>query len=541
MEYPKGIDDKFMTALLIAGRGESGADAPVYNVQTWEPFGTLHCSTFSDGEQSVLRAHAVSEQWSQESIYTRSRILYRFLKRVVRHYEPIIGLNQLLSGKSWLDASSEYFYMITQVRGIKRNLKYLGKPRRGAGAVPRSTYRIWCRPVGVVGMFTSADNPISMVCDILNPIMAGNAVVNFVTPQATLGALLMKAVLVDAGMPADVWRIVVSESSQFGMKFIPALDYVTAIGPNRMCQRISMECARHSVPISCFGAVKKIALVMEDAKLWDAAKACARSAFLNAGQSTNSIEVIFVHEAVREPFEQMMVQYTQEQIRVGRYTNPHATMGSMMYPDRGKNCEKVLKLARDNGARVLTGSHSRPEISPTFFEPTIVADLPPELNLLETEVYGPLVALISFNDITNVVRLVTGSRVIDSAAVFTRDIDFVRNLIDNAEFATVCVNDTYFSMDMSWKAPIQGKGESGQGIRHGMEAILQYTQVFSAARLKGISWVPKDWRSGNWTERLTFAFMGFYSWMSRNVTDTVGADGIRAMFRWVRDRFVGPV
>ena len=541
MEYPKGIDDKFMTALLIAGRGESGADAPVYNVQTWEPFGTLHCSTFSDGEQSVLRAHAVSELWSQESIYTRSRILYRFLKRVVRHYEPIIGLNQLLSGKSWLDASSEYFYMITQVRGIKRNLKYLGKPRRGAGAVPRSTYRIWCRPVGVVGMFTSADNPISMVCDILNPIMAGNAVVNFVTPQATLGALLMKAVLVDAGMPADVWRIVVSESSQFGMKFIPALDYVTAIGPNRMCQRISMECARHSVPISCFGAVKKIALVMEDAKLWDAAKACARSAFLSAGQSTNSIEVIFVHEAVREPFEQMMVQYTQEQIRVGRYTNPHATMGSMMYPDRVKNCEKVLKLARDNGARVLMGSHSRPEISPTFFEPTIVADLPPELNLLETEVYGPLVALISFNDITNVVRLVTGSRVIDSAAVFTRDIDFVRNLIDNAEFATVCVNDTYFSMDMSWKAPIQGKGESGQGIRHGLEAILQYTQVFSAARLKGISWVPKDWRSGNWTERLTFAFMGLYSWMSRNVTDTVGADGIRAIFRWMRDRFVGPV
>ena len=541
MEYPKGIDDKFMTALLIAGRGESGADAPVYNVQTWKPFGTLHCSTFSDGEQSVLRAHAVSEQWSQESIYTRSRILYRFLKRVVRHYEPIIGLNQLLSGKSWLDASSEYFYMITQVRGIKRNLKYLGKPRRGAGAVPRSTYRIWCRPVGVVGMFTSADNPISMVCDILNPIMAGNAVVNFVTPQATLGALLMKAVLVDAGMPADVWRIVVSESSQFGMKFIPALDYVTAIGPNRMCQRISMECARHSVPISCFGAVKKIALVMEDAKLWDAAKACARSAFLSAGQSTNSVEIIFVHEAVREPFEQMMVQYTQEQIRVGRYTNPHATMGSMMYPDRVKNCEKVLKLARDNGARVLTGSHPRPEISPTFFEPTIVADLPPELNLLETEVYGPLVALISFNDITNVVRLVTGSRVIDSAAVFTRDIDFVRNLIDNAEFATVCVNDTYFSMDMSWKAPIQGKGESGQGIRHGMEAILQYTQVFSAARLKGISWVPKDWRSGNWTERLTFAFMGFYSWMSRNVTDTVVADGIRAIFRWMRDRFVGPV
>ena len=351
----------------------------------------------------------------------------------------------------------------------------------------------------------------------------------------------MKAVLVDAGMPADVWRIVVSESSQFGMKFIPALDYVTAIGPNRMCQRISMECARHSVPISCFGAVKKIALVMEDAKLWDAAKACARSAFLSAGQSTNSIEVIFVHEAVREPFEQMMVQYTQEQIRVGRYTNPHATMGSMMYPDRVKNCEKVLKLARDNGARVLMGSHSRPEISPTFFEPTIVADLPPELNLLETEVYGPLVALISFNDITNVVRLVTGSRVIDSAAVFTRDIDFVRNLIDNAEFATVCVNDTYFSMDMSWKAPIQGKGESGQGIRHGLEAILQYTQVFSAARLKGISWVPKDWRSGNWTERLTFAFMGLYSWMSRNVTDTVGADGIRAIFRWMRDRFVGPV
>ena len=541
MEYPKGIDDKFMTALLIAGRGESGADVPVYNVQTWEPFGTLHRSTFSDGELSVLRAHAVSEQWSQESFYTRSRILYRFLRQVVRYYEPIIGLNQLLSGKSWLDASSEYFYMITQVRGIKRHLRYLWKPRRGGGAVPLSTYRVWYRPMGVVGMFTSADNPISMVCDILNPIMAGNAVVNFVTPQATLGALFMKAVLVDAGMPADVWRIVVSESSQFGMQFIPALDYVSAIGPNRMCQNISMECARHSVPISCFGGVKNIALVMDDAKLWDAAKTCARSAFLNAGQSTKAVEIIFVHESVREPFEQMMLQYTHEQIRVGRFVDRHATMGSMLYPGRVKNCEKVVKLALENGARVLTGSHPRPEISPTFFEPTIVADLPPDLDLLETEVYGPVVALLSFKDIANVVRLVTGSRVIDSAAVFTRDIDFVRNLINNAQFATVSVNDTYFSMDMSWKAPIQGKSESGQGIRHGLEAILQYTQVFSASRLKSISWVPKDWRSGNWTERLTFWFMGLYSWLSRNVTDTVVADGIRALFRWMRDRFVGPV
>ena len=170
-----------------------------------------------------------------------------------------------------------------------------------------------------------------------------------------------------------------------------------------------------------------------------------------------------------------------------------------------------------------------------------MADLPPDLELLETEVYGPVVALLSFKDIANVVRLLAGSRVIDSAAVFTRDIDFVRNLINNAQFATVSVNDTYFSMDMSWKAPIQGKSESGQGIRHGLEAILQYTQVFSAARLKSISWVPKDWRSGNWTERLTFWFMGLYSWLSRNVTDTVVADGIRNFFRWIRDRFVGPV
>lgn len=541
MEYPKGINDKFVQALLDAGRSESGAETPVYNVQTWEPFGTIHCSTFSEGEQSVLRAHAVSDQWSQEGVYARSRILYRFLKQVVRHYGPIIGLNQLLSGKSWLDASAEYFYMITQVRGIKRNLKYLWKPRRGAGTVPRSTYRVWYRPVGVVGMFTSADNPTSMVCDILNPLMAGNAVVNFVTPQAALGALLMKAMLVDAGMPEDVWRVVVSDSSQFGMKFIPALDYVAAIGSNRMCQQISMECARHSVPVSCFGGIKNIALVMDDAKLWDAAKACARSAFLNAGQSINSVEIIFVHESVREPFEQMMLQYTQEQIRVGRFTDRHATMGSLMYPSRVKKCEKAVKLALDNGARVLMGSHPRPEISPTFFEPTILSNLPYDLDLLETEVYGPLVALLPFEDITSVVRLVTGSRVIDSASVFTRDIDFVRNLINNAEFATVSVNDTYFSMDMSWRAPIQGKGESGQGIRHGLEAILQYTQVFSATRLKSISWVPKDWRSGNWTERLTFWFMGFYSWLSRNVTDTVVADGIRPILRWIRDRFVGPV
>lgn len=535
------LDDRFFATLAEFLSWMHGPRKDVVDVESGRLLTRVATASPEDAQESLMTVQAAQVVWTEMGPYGRAKVLARFSQSVWKYQNEMVALAQMLSGKSLIDAHEEFLDVLSTAQNIKFCSRKLGKRRAGRGVLPGSRWRVHHRPLGTVGIFTSPDWPLSSVNDVLQAIAAGNAVVNFVTPQATLGALLMKAVLVDAGMPADVWRIVVSESSQFGMKFIPALDYVTAIGPNRMCQRISMECARHSVPISCFGAVKKIALVMEDAKLWDAAKACARSAFLSAGQSTNSIEVIFVHEAVREPFEQMMVQYTQEQIRVGRYTNPHATMGSMMYPDRVKNCEKVLKLARDNGARVLMGSHSRPEISPTFFEPTIVADLPPELNLLETEVYGPLVALISFNDITNVVRLVTGSRVIDSAAVFTRDIDFVRNLIDNAEFATVCVNDTYFSMDMSWKAPIQGKGESGQGIRHGLEAILQYTQVFSAARLKGISWVPKDWRSGNWTERLTFAFMGLYSWMSRNVTDTVGADGIRAIFRWMRDRFVGPV
>lgn len=541
MDYPKGIDDKFMKALLIAGRCENGGEAPIYDVQTWQPFGSLRCSTVNDGEQSVLRAHATSEQWSRESVYARSRILYRFLKRVVHHYEPIIGLSHLLSGKSWLDASTEYFYLITQIRGIKRILKLLSKPHRGSGTVPLSTYRTWHRPLGVIGMFTSPDNPISTVCDILNPLMSGNAVVQFVTPQGALGSLLMKAMLVDAGMPADAWRVVISDSTEFGMRFIPALDYVSTAGSNQMCQRILRECARHSVPAACFGGVKNIAIVMDDAKLWNAAKACARSAFMHAGQSTHSVEVIFVHETVKESFEQLMLEYTQEQIRVGRFTDRHATMGSMMYPDRVNNCVRAVNLARENGARVLMGSHPRSEISPTFFEPTILTNLPPILELLETEVYGPLVAVVSFSDITEIIRLVSGSRVISSAAIFTDDDFLLSTVINNTEFASISVNDTEYSLTMSWRAPIQGKGKNSQGIRQGYEAILQYTQAFSATRLKAISWVPRDWRSGNWTERLTFWFMGLYSWMSRNVTDTVIADGIRSLSRKVHDRFAGPV
>lgn len=541
MEYPKGIDEKLVQSLIHALRGEGGELATVRNIQSWEPVGELPCTSFEMATDSVLRAHAISETWSRYGAYSRSRILYRFLKLVVRYYEPIIGLSQLLSGKSWLDASDEYFYIITQMRGLKRTLKYLWKPRRGSGTTPMSTYRVWRRPMGVVGMFTAADSPLAVVCDILNPIMAGNVVVNFVTPQGALGALMMKALLMEAGMPLDVWRVVIAESSDFGMNFIPALDYVSATGPSQMCRRISMECAKHSIPMSYFGGVKNIAIVMEDSKLWDAAKSCARSAFRYAGQSAMAVEVVFVQDTVKDLFEQLILQYTQDQIRVGRYIDRFATMGSMMRPDRVDNCHAYVEKARENGARVVIGSHPRPEISPTFFEPTIVADLPLDKLMLDREVYGPMLTIVPFSDITEVMRKITSSRVINSTSLFTRDMDFVGNFIDTSGVSTVSVNDTYMSLYSAWRAPIQGKEESGEGIRQGPEALLQYTRNYSAARLKRISWVPKDWRSGNWTERLTFGFMGLNSWMSRNVTDTVLADGAYAVTRKLRDKLFGPV
>ncbi|MCI6583937.1 MAG: aldehyde dehydrogenase family protein [Mobiluncus porci] len=541
MNLPDGIDQEFLDALFAAASTENGEAVDIYDVQHWEVIGEIRCSTIEDAFNSLSHAKVMSVQWTNSGSYQRSRILYRFLRQVLRHQESILGLSQLLSGKSRVDATEEYLDILSHSLSTKRALKHLMKLRRGSGAVPMSSYRVERKPLGVVGLFSSPDFQLSMVCDLLTAVMAGNTVVNFVTPQAAIGALMMKALLVSAGLPSDVWRIVVSPTVDLGMKLIPGLDYVSIVASTETCRKVAKQCGFYSVPVTFFGTFKNVAVILEDAKLWNAAKGCARAAFQNAGQSISGLEVIFVQERVKEPFEELLAEYTRDQLRLGTYHEKNAAVGSLLRPERAEYSRYIVEQLLTKGGRVLTGSHARPEVSPTFFEPTIVTDLQSTQSLLTTEFYGPVVAIVPFRDVTEVIGHLTKSRIVNSACLFTQDMEFVTNFINNIEVSTVLVNDTYLSLRGSWQATMPVREETGQGIRHGLEAMYQYTRPFSATRLKHISWVPKDLRTGNWTERMTFAVMGINSWMSRHVTDTILIQALKTLWWYLRDRVIGPV
>lgn len=541
MLYPTTVTPEFFETLLSAMYPQTGPVVPLRNVQTWEEIGEVKCSSLAEGRDSVLRARAAFDIWYTMGAYRRSRILFRFLRKIVRNSEPLIGLTQILSGKSLLDAVDEYIILTNEIRGLKRGLKILGKAQRGKGAVPMSTYRVQRRPLGVVGVFTHRDAPIAAVSDVLNPIMAGNAVVNFVSPQVAPATLLMKAILMASGMPPDVWRIVISPTIDLGVNLVAGLDFVSMFGSTRACQLVSAHCAKLSVPMSFFGGRKNVSIVMDDAKLWDAAKACARSAFRNAGQSPNSVEVVFVQESVVPEFQEMLVSYTRDQIHVGRYLDNRNVMGALASPDEVDINVETIRWLREGGASILCGGNPLPDVGPTFFEPTILSHTKLQPELLEREFYGPIVVVVPFDDIRDVVHALSTSRRLHAVYLFTRDMELAGNFIDSADVATISINDIHTALYSSWRAPIQGRPETGMGIRHGTEAVLQYTRLFSAARLKRISWVPKDWRTGQWTERLTFFSMGLRTWLSRNVTNTVVVNAMKSKLRHLSDRFFDPV
>lgn len=541
MDLPTGLDKDFLESLFAAATSEHGDTALVRDIQKWEVVGEIRVSTLDDAVNSLVHARVMADNWAHTGGFYRSRIMYRFLRQLMRYRDTIVAISQLLGGKSRIDAIEEYLDILTQVRSMKRAIKKVVAPRRGRGQVPFSSYRVERKPLGVVGLFSSSDFHLSAVCHILNALMTGNPVVNFVTPQAALGAMMMKGILVSAGLPSDAWRIVVSPTVDLGMKIIPGLDYVSVSASSDTCHQVAKQCGYFSVPMSSFGSFKNIAIVLEDAKLWEAAKACARSAFRNAGQALSGLEVIFVQEQVKEAFEELIVQYTRDQLRVGTYADRNATVGAMLNPERVRRSEKAVEFLLENGGRILVGSHARPEVSATFFEPTIVTDVKAVPELLTSEFYGPLLAIVSFADVADVVRYLESSRIVNATYLFTQDMEFVANFINTTAASTISVNDSYLSLWGSWQAPIQGREETGQGIRHGLESMYQYTRVFSTARLKRISWVPRDWRPGNWTERLTFSVMGINSWLSHNVTDTVWVQFFKSMWRRLQDRFSGPV
>ncbi|MFF4945998.1 succinic semialdehyde dehydrogenase [Streptomyces rubiginosohelvolus] len=414
------------------------------------PLADFPVSTPEEVDAAFARARAAQKAWAATPIAERKRILLRYHDLVLARRDEALDLMQAENGKTRRDAFLEVVDIGIVSRYYARNAaKYLS-PKRRRGAIPLLTHTTELRhPKGVVTVISPWNYPLSMAAsDTIAALMAGNAVVQKPDTQTALTALWSMDLMHEAGLPRDVWQMVIGRGSSIGTPLMDNADYMMFTGSTASGRRIASDAGRRLIGASLELGGKNPMIVLDDADIEKAAEGAVNACFPSAGQLCVSVERLYVAESIRDAFIAAFTARTKK-LTIGAAYDYSMDVGSLT---TASQLQTVTKHVGD--AVALANATS----------------------------YGL------------------------NASVWSRDGARGRAVAARVHAGTVNVNEAFAAAWGSIDAPMGGMGDSGLGRRHGADGILKYTepQTIAHQRLQGFS-PPSRISPETWADLLTGA------------------------------------
>jgi succinate-semialdehyde dehydrogenase/glutarate-semialdehyde dehydrogenase len=442
--------------------------------------------TREDVARATEEARVAQAPWAALSHAARADVVLRFHDLLVERQDEVMDLIQWEMGKARFHAWQE----VLQVGNLSRHYA-----RHGAAyladdpvrpAVPVVTWAKEVRvPKGVVGIISPWNYPLYLgVGDLVPALLAGNAVVGKADPQTPLTLLWARALMAEAGLPEDVWKVVAGDGPTIGEAVIDHVDYLCFTGSTATGRVVAQRAAQRLIGASLELGGKNPLIVRADADLAVAARGTVEAAFANTGQMCIHIERVIVHESVYDAFTEALLAATSAQ-RLGQGFDFGFDIGSLASQAQVDKVSAHVEDALAKGATLLAGGRARPDIGPFVYQPTVLADVTDGMDVCLGETFGPVIAIHRVPDDEAAVAEANRGRQGLSASIFSKDIAGAEAMGRRIRAGAVNINDGAALAAGTIEAPMGGHGESGLGRRHGAEGVRKYTdsQTLVASRI----------------------------------------------------------
>lgn len=482
MPVPSTATFERLGALIAIPRDESREHSSVIEPFTGDELAQVPLGTAEDVAAAFEAARAAQAEWTRVPVAERAAVLQRYQDLVLSHKDALIDMAQAETGKSRLAAMEETLDVAIVARYYAKNGPGLLEPRRRAGIVPgltRTTERRQAK--GVVGIIAPWNYPLTLaVTDALPALLAGNAVVIKPDRQTPHTALLAVELLVEAGLPKDLFQVVTGAGSTVGTAIVEHCDYLMFTGSTATGKVLAKQTGERLIGFSAELGGKNAMIVAAGADLKKVAEGAVSACFANSGQLCVSIERIYVERTIAEKFTRLLLERVQKITLKAGYSFG-AEMGSLASAGQLESVTAQVDDAVAKGATVLTGGKPRPDVGPYFYEPTVLSGVSDDMACGRGETFGPLVAIYEVDDVDEAIRRANDTEYGLNASVWAATTGAGEAIAARLRAGTVNVNEGYIAAWGSTDAPMGGMGTSGVGRRHGSEGLLKYTEAQTVA------------------------------------------------------------
>jgi succinate-semialdehyde dehydrogenase / glutarate-semialdehyde dehydrogenase len=477
----KHLIDKTLlkTLCLIDGELIDSADGrhiDVVNPFSNETIAQIPQLTLEQVDKAIRSASAAFKIWKNILVTERTTLLKNWNDLILKNAEDLGKLMVLEQGKPLKEAIGEIKYAASYIEF------YAEEAKRIYGDILPSPFpdtRIFIikQPVGVVGIITPWNFPAAMLLRKVAPALASGCTCVVKPDKNTpLTAFALMELAQRAGIPKGVVNVITGNSSMIGKAFTQSdlVKKISFTGSTEVGKLLMKDSSDKLKKITLELGGNAPFIVFEDASIENAVNGLIDSKFRNAGQTCVCANRIFVHE---QNLDEFCIKLTEKvaKLKVGNGMEDN-DIGPLISQQAIEKIELLISDANKKGAKVLYGG-KRHKLGEQFFEPTILSNISSDMDIFCTEIFGPVVAIVAFTNVDEVIRLANDTRHGLASYFYASDTNKIWKVAEELEYGMVGVNSGAISSALIPFGGIKESGFGREGSKYGIEDYLNIKYI----------------------------------------------------------------